>query len=403
MKRRLLSLALVFALPGAFAAEPAARADARPSAVAAPAAAAQPAARAEAARKELVELRAQMRDLSRRMAELSGELGDVGPRAYAFRYIGDSDRAMIGVVLASDPKGARVTAGTPDGPAARAGLHDGDVIVAIDGKPVAGTDDDDGKPRARELLGALKDGQNVKIDYLRGGKRSPSLTIKAERREALNWPALMNEDPDHPFLPKDFNERIRADVERAMRDAQVEKEVANSTREASREAAREAARAAAEHARERMNSKEMRAAFANARQAMRSTMPWWGLNLAPMNGELGRYFGTDRGALVLASDDAAMPGLRGGDVITDVGGSAVARPEDVMRALRGQPEGKDVAVKVLRDRKALALTLKMPEFKSIFTMPVPPLPPAPPAPPVPSALPAPPAPPPVPATPPESL
>ena len=71
------------------------------------------------------------------MAELSIELGDAGPRAYAFRYLGEPDRAIVGVVLAPDGKGVRIGAVTPGSPAARAGLRNGDVITAIDGKPVA--------------------------------------------------------------------------------------------------------------------------------------------------------------------------------------------------------------------------------------------------------------------------
>ena len=38
------------------------------------------------------------------MAALSSELGEGGPRSYAYRYIGDPDRAMIGVVLGEDEK-----------------------------------------------------------------------------------------------------------------------------------------------------------------------------------------------------------------------------------------------------------------------------------------------------------
>jgi hypothetical protein len=54
------------------------------------------------AQRELEQVREQMRDLSRRMAELSLKAGDVGPRAYAYRYIGDPDRAVIGVVSAQE-------------------------------------------------------------------------------------------------------------------------------------------------------------------------------------------------------------------------------------------------------------------------------------------------------------
>ena len=77
---------------------PVATTSARPTRARAPSDA--DAAKTEEARKELAELRTQMQELSRKMAALSSELGEGGPRSYAYRYIGDPDRAMIGVVLA---------------------------------------------------------------------------------------------------------------------------------------------------------------------------------------------------------------------------------------------------------------------------------------------------------------
>src|SRR6516162_1583892 len=71
-----------------------------------------PAADAEQARKELEQMREQMREMSRKMADLSAKLGDVGPRSYAYRYIGNPDRAMIGVVFSdsNNPRGLHVDA-----------------------------------------------------------------------------------------------------------------------------------------------------------------------------------------------------------------------------------------------------------------------------------------------------
>jgi hypothetical protein len=136
-------------------------------------------------------------------------------------------------------------------------------------------------------------------------------------------------------------------------------------------------------------------------------MPWWGLNLAPLNADLGRYFGTDKGVLVIAADNDSLPGIRAGDVITNIAGETVNRPEDALRALRDHEPGKDVAIKLLRDRKTLALNMKAPAFNSIFDLRAPPpaAPPMPPAPPVPAApaipaAPAAPAAPPAPPTPP---
>jgi predicted metalloprotease with PDZ domain len=376
MKRIVLIAGAVFATQGAFAADAApkaaattAMAPATASASAASTASAQASAEAksEAARAELAELRTQVRELTRKMAALSSELGESSPRSYALRYMGDPGRAMIGVVLEEDPKGVRLSAVTPDGPAARAGLRDGDVITAIDKQPVAAKSPEAALTKARELLGDLKEDQKVAIEYLRGTQKG-AVTFAAERREAWNWAQMMNEDPDHPFLPEDFNERMRAEVQRAQREALSGKERARIRADV--EMARAVAQASAK----------------NARAMTRLAMPWWGLNLAPLNADLGRYFGTDKGVLVMATDENSLPGIRAGDVITSVAGETVTRPEDALRALRDQPSGKDIPIQVLRERKTLALNMKAPEFNSIFNLAMPP--PAPPVPPAPPTAPA---------------
>jgi len=388
MKRIVLIAGSVFAVHGAFAADaaPKAAATAAPATAAASATAAAPAARAEAAaasaeaakteaaRAELAELRTQVRELTRKMAALSSELGESSPRSYALRYMGDPGRAMIGVVLDEDSRGVRLSAVTPDGPAARAGLRDGDIITAIDHQAVAADTPEVALDKARKLLGNLKENQKVGIDYLRGTQKG-SVTLAATRREAFNWAQMMTEDPDHPFLPKDFDERMRTEMQRAQRESLSEKDRAQirADVEMARVVARESAK--------------------NARTMTRMAMPWWGLNLAPVNADLGRYFGTDKGVLVIATDEDSLPGIRAGDVITSVAGEAVGRPEDALRALRDQPSGKEVPIKVLRDRKTLALNMKAPEFNSIFNLHVPPpMPPTPPTAPMAPAAPAPPAP-----------
>jgi hypothetical protein len=314
-------------------------------------------ARADAQR-ELEQMRGQMRELSRKMADLSMKLGDVGPRTYAFRYLGDPDRGMIGVVLAPDKNGLRVDAVTPGGPADKAGVRDGDVLTAVDGKKLAGED-------AGDALHDLKIGQGVKLTVLHDGK-SREVTLKAERREPFVFSDAFGKGG---LLPPDFDHRIELKVHDAMRHA------------------------------------------GDGMRELRLLTPWWGLNLAALNPDLGGYFGTDKGVLVLSADADSYKGLKSGDVLQQVGGHAVNRPEDALRLLRDAPAGSEVKMQVLRQRKPVTLSLKAPEFKGIFVPPPPPAPPAPPAmpappaPPTPAALPtprampappAPPAPPPLP-------
>lgn len=394
MKLRTCLITLALAGSSALAANPAAtrenqEGDDQPAASAAAAAsaaksaetaaaAADKAAATAAASAEMAELRKQIQELSRRMATLSMEMGDAGPRAYAFRYIGDPDRAIIGVVLGKNDKEALINAVTPGGPAARAGLRNGDVIVAINGKAVPAGDGEAAREEARDLLSDLKQDDKVSIAYRRG-TQSAKVEMTAERRKAWTWPSLMGDgDDDDVLVAREIDQRVQREMQRAGREMErAQREMDRSMRDDS-------------HVR-----MEIARTHADAMREARRGMPWWGLNLAPVNAELGRYFGTDKGALVISADDGSLPGLRGGDVIVEVAGEAISRPEDALRALRDQPAGKEVPIRVLRERKAIALALKAPEFKSIFAMPpLPPAPPAPPAPPSPDAIPAvPPAPP----------
>jgi hypothetical protein len=377
------AIAMALGATAACAAEPTPKATAEPSPRVADAAAAPtPAPRAAAdtaeARRELEQMREQMREMSRKMADLSAKLGDVGPRAYAYRYIGNPDRAMIGVVFSDadfrTTHGLRIDAVTPGGPAEKAGLRHGDVITSVDGKPVT-------EAKTPEPLKDLKIGQSLKLGIVRDGKSS-ELTVKAERREPFNFNFAFNDAEladlgdlgDLPGmdghlagadLPPGMEHDIHERVERAMERA---------------------------HVAEKVNDK-MRRSMAR----FNFTTPWWGLNLASLNADLGGYFGTDHGVLVLSTDSESLKQLKSGDVLLDVDGRKVERPEDALRLLRERPAGSDLKVQVLRQHKPLTLSMKTPEFKDMFVpAPPPPAPPAPPAPPVaptPPAAPAPPAPP----------
>ena len=376
------------------AAAPVAKVDTQTSANATPRADAK--VDAQEARRELDGMREQMRELSKKMAEMSARLGDLGPRNYAYQYIGDRDRGMIGVVLSKDDRGARVDAVTPGGPADKAGIKNGDVIVKVRGENLG--ESGDASPKIlNEKLRNLKTGQEVTLTLQRDSKNI-DVKIKAERREPFNF-AFSFDNADI--------ERVRADAERAAQDAQMSREQAAQIREQVREATRlateqgrlaaEQGREVAEQAREIANQARHQA---SANRIYYST-PWWGLNLASLNPDLGSYFGADHGALVLSADAETTKTLKSGDVLLAIDGKKIARPEDAMRLLREGEEGREVKVEVLRAHKTQTLSMKAPEFKSLF-VPAPPAPPAPPVPlkplaplkpPTPPAAPAPPAPP----------
>src|SRR5258706_12351259 len=130
-------------------------------------------------RRDLAQMREQMRDMSRKMAELQAKMGEVGPRTYAYRYLGDPDSGMVGIVFGADKQGLRGKGVTPDGPAEKAGIRHDDVITAVGGKALAGDEDAD------EHLHDLKIGQKVKLTLLRDGKKL-DIEVAAERRQPFN-------------------------------------------------------------------------------------------------------------------------------------------------------------------------------------------------------------------------
>lgn len=363
--KSLFSLIAMTLLGVAHAAEPAtqteAAAAARPAAKAEAAAHASAAARAEAyatpaaeaaARAELDDLRKEMRELGRKMGDISVRLGDGGPRKFAWRYLGDSDRAMLGIVMRPVDKGVQIAAVTPGGPADKAGVRNEDLLLAIDGKEL-GRDELD---TARQVLQDLKVDQKVKLALSRNGKNL-DVTVTAARREALNWPKVMTGADMDIDLDIDIDpEQIRREVERSVRDA----------------------RGHVERVRNAGNLQQLRDLRINL-------MPWWGINLAPLNADLGNYFGTSQGVLVLSADPDDMPELKGGDILQSVAGNQVDSPSDVMRRLRDADAGSEVKLGVLRQKKALTVNTKVPQYKNMF-----PLPPTPPTPPTPPVAPAPP-------------
>lgn len=290
-----------------------------------------------AARQEMANLQKQLGELSRRMAELSMKMRGDSPQLTALRYLGSPDRAMIGVLLSEAEDGVRVGGVTPDGPAARAGLKTGDIIMQVNDQEISGKKPADALENARGLLGDLKEGEVVKLDYRRGGK-SGVATITSDRRQAATSYRLLT-DGDEGIELGDMG-----------RDVEV------------------IAHGAA------------------------SAMPWWGIQLAGLNPDLGRYFGTDQGVLVLSTDGDALAGVQSGDVIQQIADSKVDRPEQALRKLRDQPADSKVPMQVLREHKAMTLSVSVPDYKSVFDIVPPPPPAPPPAPEMPSA-PPPPAPP----------
>ncbi|MFH1177405.1 MAG: PDZ domain-containing protein, partial [Acidobacteriota bacterium] len=147
-------------------------------------------------RKEIREAERQMREAQREVEAAARKLAEI-EAGRALRHVDRrvvvlDDHARLGVILRSERDESRAELGavieglTPAGPAEEAGIKTGDIIVScngvslLDGKADADEDESPAAARLAELVSSLKDGDEVKVEYLRG-KEKRSATITARR------------------------------------------------------------------------------------------------------------------------------------------------------------------------------------------------------------------------------
>ena len=73
------------------------------------------------------------------------------------------------------------------------------------------------------------------------------------------------------------------------------------------------------------------------------------LEMVQLNPELGAYFGTEEGVLVLDVDENVTLGLRAGDVVVSIGGRKVDEVSDMQRILASYEEDEAVDFGIWRD------------------------------------------------------
>ncbi len=288
-------------------------------------------------RAKLEEARKRLDEAAREVAELSTQLGGEVNRTMIIER-GGPRRAMLGVQVDNAKEGARVLSVSPGGPAEEAGIKDGDIIVAIDGKTIGG--DNAGRAVVDEMRNVKAD-QKVKVVVLRNGKKHDYLVVA--RPFAMPGRRVFNMQLPEGAVAGAFGEGV-VPGPAGPGFPQVY------------------------HFRRFMQGE------------------FEGLELASITPKLGAYFGTNSGVLVVQAPRNDALKLEDGDVIQAIDGR---KPEDgahALRILRSYKPGEKLNLNVLRQRKPVTLAITMPDSPDPmdpFEIAVPGIPPAPPAPAVP--------------------
>jgi hypothetical protein len=254
----------------------------------------------------------------------------------------DDERPRLGLVLRmevsprTDAKGAVVEAVTPGSPADDAGVKVGDIIVKYGGQPLGGAKPSDDKdisgPSSRlvEMARKLTDGEKVSLEILRGG-RTLNLDLVARKLKGANVFQWNGNIPDF-----DIEKYIHGNVPGFSFQFGGE--------------------------------------------------DWLDMEMVALNPELGEYFGTSEGVLVVKAPEASL-GIKAGDVIQKVGDRKASSPSSVFRVLNSYEPGETVTLEVIRKQKHQTLQIQVPQEDREDSQPEAPAkfhrPPGPPAPPPP--------------------
>lgn len=84
------------------------------------------------------------------------------------------------------------------------------------------------------------------------------------------------------------------------------------------------------------------------------------MQLTSLTPQLGRYFGTDRGVLVVHAPTHGILTLQDGDVILSIGGRAPASPSQAIRILTSYDPGEKIRLIILREHHRLDISATLP-------------------------------------------
>ena len=250
-------------------------------------------------------------------AALAAQDEDSDPvRVFTFSRPRIGVRVGVTADAEKDKIGARIESVTEDGPAAKAGLKEGDIITRFNGVALGGLkadDDDESGPGTRLISLAQKvdPGDTVEVEYRRGSDNRKakivasdlSSTFSMGRGWKMEMPGMRGMVmPRMEGMPRMF-EGGPGEFRFFGRDQ-------------------------------------------------------FGLELTDLNPDLGEYFGAKAGVLVLKTPaDSTIP-LKAGDVIVSIDGRTPKSEAQAHRILRSYESGETAKVEVIRKQKRVTLSWK---------------------------------------------
>ena len=274
-------------------------------------------ARAAEARERTEAIEVQMREAEERLAEAAARVAELSTSRlpHLAQRLQRSMHPVMGVTIGGDDgdgpvEGVSVSAVTPGSAAAEAGLRSGDIITAINGESFGADDPEQANRKLLDFMSAVEEGDTLDVEYLRNG-RTASVEV---RPRAMSSHTFAFRSPDFrgfavPGIPA-------------------------------------------------VPGAPGAPGFLNFYTGSGS---WGDMEMVSLTEDLGRYFGTKDGLLIVRAPEDENLKLRDGDVIQRIDGREPKSVSHAMRILGSYQGGETLEIVIMRDKKRETLEIEMPD------------------------------------------
>jgi len=276
--------------------------------------------------QEAVDVEVEMRVAESQLEEAARRIGELSSRHLRVYGTGNwtvaqesNERPVLGITIGASSEdgvvaGVEILGVSPGGAAAEAGLHAGDVITTVNKEALSADSGQEANDKLLDFLSGVEQGDTLDVEYLRDG-RVLNAVVSPRRMDArvfeFRGPGSDFQFPAPPHAP----------------------------------------------------AAPTGSAFGQF-LFMSGSGGWGDMEMVSLSEDLGRYFGTDEGVLVVSAPQDESLKLKDGDVIQSIDGRKPKSVEHTIRILGSYQSGESLELKIMRDKRRQTLKIQIPDNRS---------------------------------------